>query len=191
MNFSAKKGSCLMNARGEFVISFVVANKKDKSTVRSFFDKPDDFEYDISVTKHRKRRSLDANGYCWVLINQLAAALNIGEIECYQKYIRECGVSDIIPIKEDAIEFFKLSWERGRLGNIAEDLGECRNLSGYHYVKVYHGSSVYNTEQMARLLDLIIQDCEAVGIKTETPDQIREKISLWEKHYEKNKVNNE
>ena len=30
----------------------------------------------------------------------------------------------------------------------------------------YYGSHVYNSAQMARLIDAVVQDCEAVGIKT-------------------------
>ena len=31
---------------------------------------------DIQIDKHRQRRSLDANAYCWVLLDKLAAACN-------------------------------------------------------------------------------------------------------------------
>lgn len=36
----------------------------------------------------------------------------------------------------------------------------------------YHGSSTYDTAQMSRLIDNIVQDCKALGIETMTPDKL-------------------
>lgn len=51
----------------------------------------------VEAKKYRKKRSLDANAYCWVLINKLAEKLNLKPIEVYRKAIYEVGVREIVP----------------------------------------------------------------------------------------------
>ena len=76
------------------------------------------------------------------------------------------GVYEIVPIREDAIETFCRSWGAGHIGRMTDDLGECRNTKGYHNIRVWYGSSDYDTKQMSRLIDLIVQECKAVNIET-------------------------
>ena len=44
---------------------------------------------------------------------------------------------------------------------------------------VWYGSSVYDTEQMSRLIDAIVQDCRDVGIETMTPREMDALVSRW------------
>ncbi len=46
---------------------------------------------DIEVKKHRNKRSLDANAYCWVLIGKLAEKMNLKVNEVYKMAIKEVG----------------------------------------------------------------------------------------------------
>lgn len=46
-------------------------------------------------------------------------------------------------------------------------------------IRCYYGSSQYNTKQMSRLIDNLVQDCISLGIPTETPEQIEKIKSLW------------
>ena len=43
----------------------------------------------IEIKKFRKKRSLDANAYCWILIGKLADKLDISAIEVYKMAIKE------------------------------------------------------------------------------------------------------
>ena len=45
--------------------------------------------YDLEVKEHRKKRSLDANAYAWVLINKIADALRITPKEIYRQVWKE------------------------------------------------------------------------------------------------------
>ena len=40
-------------------------------------------------------------------------------------------------------------------------------------INAYYGSSSYNTKQMAKLIDGVVQDCKAIGIETESPENIK------------------
>ena len=48
-------------------------------------------EYVVEVKQYRKKRSLDANAYCWVLIDKLAEKLNVSKTEVYRREIKEIG----------------------------------------------------------------------------------------------------
>lgn len=42
-----------------------------------------------------------------------------------------------------------------------------------------HGSSTYDTAQMSRLIDLIVQDCREQGIETLPPDKLAGMMEEW------------
>ena len=46
-------------------------------------------------------------------------------------------------------------------------------------IRAYYGSSTYNTKQMARLIDSIVEDCKAVGIETLTPATLDAMKDAW------------
>ena len=66
----------------------------------------------IKVGKHRKKRSLDANAFCWVLLDKLAKKLSIPKETIYREYIKEIGGnSEIVCIQDKAVEKFRQGWE--------------------------------------------------------------------------------
>jgi hypothetical protein len=129
--------------------------------------------YDAEIKIHRERRSLDANAYFWELAGKLAAKLRVSPEEVYRQYIPD--VADnyvIVPVREDLIEHWDKVWCSGHIGRITDDLGPCRRTPGYHNIRCYLGSSDYNSEQMSRLIDLVVADCKEQGIETATPEEI-------------------
>ena len=134
--------------------------------------------YDLEIKEHRKKRSLDANAYCWVLLDKLAEKLNIQKVELYRASIREIGGnSEIVCVKDIAVEKFRNGWEHNGLGWCTDTMPS--KIEGCTNVILYYGSSTYDTAQMSRLIDNICQDCVANGIQVETPDKIAEMKSLW------------
>ena len=120
--------------------------------------------YDLEVKEHRKKRSLDANAMAWSLINQIADVLRIPPVEVYLQTIQDSsGNTEILPIKEDAVEQFKNAWSRHGIGWICKDMGKSK-LKGYRNLMVYYGSLVYDTKQMSDLIDHLVQDCKALDI---------------------------
>lgn len=128
--------------------------------------------YDLEVKEHREKRSLDANAYAWVLIHKLAAAMGLKPEEVYLQEILNVG-DNFTPmcVREQDVERFKRSWQSNGLGWPVRDLGVsqvpgCRNLAAYH------GSSTYDTVQMSRLIDNLVQDCKALDIETLSPEKL-------------------
>ena len=141
-------------------------------------------QYDVEVKEHRKKRSLDANAYCWVLIGKLAAKLRISPNEVYRQYIQDIGGNyTIVPVKEDRADHWERIWCSGHVGRMVKDLGPCRTLDGYHNIMSYIGSSDYDTAQMSRLIDLIVQDCKEQGIETLSEEKLAAMNEEWGGRY--------
>ena len=129
-------------------------------------------KYVAELKEYRKKRSLDANAYCWVLIGQLAAKLRITPLEVYREAIRAIGGNYYVtPIKNDAVPRYRQIWEAHGLGWICEEMGDSK-LDGYTNVISYSGSSEYDTRHMSRLIDLIVMECTEQGIETMTPREL-------------------
>ena len=138
--------------------------------------------YVADIKQHRKRRSLDANAMAWKLIGDLSAVLRIPPNVLYREYIKDVGGNyEIIPVREDKIDAWNYVWCSGHIGRHTEDIGECRTIPGYHYIKSYIGSSDYDTAQMSRLLDLITADCRENGIDVISNSEKALLMDGWEK----------
>lgn len=152
--------------------------------VLEFDGNPADFEelinkdLRVSLKKWREKRSNDANSYFWVLLDKLAEQLRKSKTEIYRAYIKEIGgVSDTVCVKNKAVEDLCKAWNSKGIGWQTDTMPS--KIEGCTNVILYYGSSMYDTAQMSRLLDLLIQDCEAQGISTLTPREIEELKRRW------------
>lgn len=140
-------------------------------------------EYVIEIKKKSKSRSMNANAYCWVLCQKIADELSknqyISKDDVYRKAIKDCGHFTYVPVRIDAIERYIQIWQGHGTGWLAEDAGECQNLKGYHNIMCYHGSSVYDTQEMTRLIDCLVDECNQLGIRLEPSEYIRSLIEGW------------
>lgn len=135
--------------------------------------------YDLEVKEHRKKRSLDANAYAWVLINKIADALRITPTEIYRQAIQNVGGNyEILPVKEEAAEHFKQVWEAQGLGWPCVDMGKSK-IDGYRNLRAYYGSSTYSTTQMAQLINILVQDCMALDIEVKSPEEVASLMGAW------------
>lgn len=134
-------------------------------------EKLKDKELNLIIKQYSKKRSLSQNSYFWVLIGEISSKMHIPKEEVYRKYIKDYGLFEIIPIKNEAVDKFKVNWESRGLGWITEELRESK-LTGYKTLLVYYGTSSYNSNEMKPLLDAIVFDCEELGISTLTINEI-------------------
>ena len=158
---------------GEQIVSFTT-----RSDFTEAFDELKDFEVDITIKKLRKKRSLDANAYSWVLIDKIAETLSLTREEVYREAIRNIGgVSEIVCVREEAFDRLKAIWGAKGIGWQVDQMPS--KLPGCVIAILYQGSSSYDTKQMSALIDQLIQDAQALGIPTATPDEIENLKSLW------------
>lgn len=132
----------------------------------------------VKLGKYSKKRSLDANAYCWVLIGEIAKKTNVPKNEVYMEYIRHYGEYEIVRAKEKAVPALRMAWEAKGLGWQTEVFDSVS--SGYLNVLLYYGSSCYTTKQMTRFIEQIRQDCISLGIPTKPQEEIESLLKSWE-----------
>lgn len=127
--------------------------------------------YDFKITKHRNKRSLDANAYYWLILGQIADAMKVDKEELHRDYLKHYGVitQAMLPTKE-VKGLFKYY-----------DLDGIREMNGnrFYIYKVYTPSSEMNTKEMSRLIDGIVEEAKVIGIETMTPDELRILKEEW------------
>ena len=120
-------------------------------------------EYEI--TKKRQKRSLDANAYAWVLIDKIAEVMHLDKTTVYRREIREIGgASEIVCVRNDAVNGMTRIWEKNGLGWQVEQLPS--KIKGCTNLILHYGSSVFDSKQMSVFIDQIIQDATALDIET-------------------------
>lgn len=145
---------------------------------RDMFEKLKGKDLTVTVKRYHKPRSLDANAYAWVLMDNLAAVLGITKENIYKNYIRGMGGNNaIVKIRNDALDKFCTSWEQHGLGWVTDIMPN--STQGFSNVICYYGSSTYDAEQMSRLINFIVQDCVSVGIETRSAEDIASLMEEW------------
>lgn len=147
---------------------------------RDQFDLLNGEELDIQIKKHRKKRSLSANAYAWVLIDKIADALQQDKETVYRQAIQHIGgVSEVVCVKNEAVEQLCRGWKHNGIGWSTDIMPS--KISGCTNVILYYGSSVYNTKQMSNLLEHLVQEAKELGIETDTPEQISRYTEQWDR----------
>lgn len=165
-----------INRDGSQNITITVQND-----LRPVFDGLVGGQVDVEIKRHHKKRSLSANAYAWVLTDKIAAATNQPKIDVYRETIRNIGgVSDIVCAQDRAVDALRSGWEAHGIGWVTDTIPS--KLDGCTNVILYYGSSTYDTQQMSRLIELLVQEAKALGIETMTPKELERLREEWEKH---------
>jgi len=156
----------------------------DREMVQEFIktlDKPQD----VVIKLHKEKKSNDANSYCWVLLGELSKVLGRSDKDIYKELIQDIGGNNYItPVRDDLLDNWIYLWEsvpKTKIGWTSKILGKCKNHEGYSNTINYYGSSMYDTAQMSRLIDLVVQECQQQNppIETRTPREIEELKRKW------------
>jgi hypothetical protein len=132
----------------------------------------------VKLSKHKKKRSLDANAYCFVLIGKIAEKTNVPKEEVYRAAIKDIGGNyDVVCVQDKAVETLCDTWKKNGLGWQTDTMPS--KIEGCTNVILYYGSSTYDTKTMSRLIDNIVQDCKALGIETMTPAELSRLKESW------------
>ena len=134
-------------------------------------------EYEIKRAK--KKRSLEANAYMWVLVDKIASAVGVDKVTVYREAIKNiAGNSEIVCVKQDAAEKLIKGWGHNGIGWIAETMPS--KLEGCVNVVLYYGSSTYDTAQMSTLIDHVVDEAKQLGIETLTPAELERMKAEWQ-----------
>ena len=164
--FRAKLKDLNFNRFGNSVLAI-----ETQTDLRALFDRLNDKDIEVEIKEAKKKRSKDANAYMWTLLGELSEVLNIDKITLYRQYVRNIGGNyQVVCVQNQAVNDLCRGWEHNGIGWLT-DTAESK-LEGCTNVLLYFGSSTYNTKQMSRLLDLVIEDCKENGIEVLTPDEL-------------------
>lgn len=139
---------------------------------------------DLSVW--RNKRSLDANAYFHLLVNQIARELNIKDSECKIKMNLEYGTVAVdkkgnrvvikLPSDVDITQFYDYAkW-------IGEKEEKGLKLS---YYMLYKQTHTLDSKEMSKLIDGVVQEAKNLGIQTLDELELESLIKKWEEENEK------
>jgi hypothetical protein len=137
----------------------------------------------LRIEKYKAKRSLDANAYYWTLLTKLAKVLKTSNAELHNLMLSRYGqpwiVGDalhlaMLPDSEKTETIVKQSVEYHL--RATSQVTTLADGKAYRTYITMRGSSTYNTEEMATLLDGLISECKAVGMtdgEIMTPEEKR------------------
>ena len=134
----------------------------------------------IELKKYRKHRSLDANAYFWKLLTELCELAEIDTIEEYKRRIKELGIFRQFKIEKYNIKTFEKMWTAQGIAWFCE-IADTTYIEDTEFkiINAYYGSSSFNSKQMSRLIDGVVQDCKVYGIETKPQEEITSLIRSW------------
>jgi hypothetical protein len=145
----------------------------EKMVATALYDEHNQTEkLSVKISKFREKRSLNANNFAWLIINEIANVLRASKEEIYLKLLKRYGQSDLISVL-DTVPIDKYV-------KYYDEAGES-TLNGklFKHYRVYKGSSEFDTREMSIFIDGVVSEAKELGIPTETPDQIAKLKSLW------------
>lgn len=130
----------------------------------------------VSIAQFRQRRSLDANGFLWSLLGEMAAVLNTSKDELYLEMLARYGVYTHVVVKPHVVERVKAEWRTCRV------LGEVtiKGQTGIQ-IQAFFGSSTYDSKEFSTLLNGVISEAKEIGISTITESEKQRLINEWGK----------
>ena len=174
MEITVKTGSITRDFTGDYHITLVVP-REEHNNMEPLNELLNDEKIKVCKIDHyKKKRSLNANSYAWVLITEIANKLRTSKEEVYLQMLKRYGQSSVISIINEAVPVFMKSVK------YAEEFGKGTvNGKDFTHIKVYMGSSEMDSKQFSILLDGIVSECELLSIPTLEDLEIRRLIEEW------------
>lgn len=170
MKVKGKINNVSFNMKGEAILSLEV---HEKNTLLREYDTLKDIEIlDIEIKKHRKKRSLNANAYLWVLVNEIGNALNMSKEEVYLIMLKRYGQCKLVSVLSeiDVAGYLKYYEAAGTT---------VLNGKEFTHYKVFKGSSEYDTDEMSVLLNGVVDEAQDLGIATLEDLEIERMAKAW------------
>lgn len=174
MRFTGKVAGLVQDyATGTFTISFTVNERAAVTSGYDFIKSQD--KLDVTAVRHRKKRSLDANAYAWVLMSKIADVLGTSKEEVYEEMLRRYGV-----LYEDEDGYITVTVSnKVDMGKVEGHWFLIRESDKFKAYAMIKGSSQYNTKEMSRFIDGIISEAKELDIETLTPLELERMKMGW------------
>ena len=136
----------------------------------------------IEMKKYRAKRSIDANNYFWKLLEEVCDVKDLDTIEEYKKRVKELGIFKRLKIMTQDVKSVEKIWTDRGIAWFC-DIADTEYIGDTEFkiIHAYYGSSSFNSKQMSRLIDNLVQDCKAIGIETKSKAEIDSLLKEWDK----------
>ena len=127
----------------------------------------------FEVKLYRKKRSNNANGYAWHLLNEMSNVLRASKEDIYVQMLKRYGQSEMVSVLSDI--------DVGGYFKYYEPIANT-TLQGkeFTHYRVYKGSSEYDTREMSIFIDGIVSEAKELNIETMPEGEIERLKELWE-----------
>lgn len=174
IEFKTLKGKITRELSGDYEITFVVPKEEQVIVEPLNALLTDDKVKVVQIDHHKQKRSLNANNYLWLLCTKIADKLRASKDEIYFQMLKRYGQSSVVSVLDEAVPMFMKSVE------YAEEFGKGTvNGKAFTHIKVFVGSSNFNTLEMSILIDGVVSEAEGLGIPTMTPAEIQRLKDNW------------
>lgn len=140
------------------VVSFEV--QADPEALEKYMD----IDLDISFSRHRNRRSIDANAFLWACLGEIARAINSDTWSIYLYMLERYGKFTHILVKPEAVEQVRQVWRETKI------VGE---KNGMIQMLCFFGSSTYNTKEFSQLLDGVVSEMKEMHLETPPDEEMK------------------
>lgn len=123
-----------------------------------------DIDLDISFSRHRNRRSIDANAFLWACLGEIARAINSDTWSIYLYMLERYGKFTHILVKPEAVEQVRQVWRETKI------VGE---KDGMIQMLCFFGSSTYNTKEFSQLLDGVVSEMKEMHLETPPDEEMK------------------
>lgn len=144
----------------------------------------------VELKKYRKKRSLDANAYYWKLVGELAGVIGQSNAWIHNDMLRRFGQIEIIDGKgvyiviPDTDEAQKTVDEAQSYHlKPTSDVKPGKGGVMYRTYMMLRGSSSYDTKEMSKLINGLVNECRDHGIETMTPEELKRMIQVYGKKH--------
>jgi len=175
------KGKITRELNGDYNIMLVVP-KQEQSSMEPLNGLLNDDKLKACTIEHKKKkRSLNANAYAWALLTKIADVLRSSKEEVYFLMLKRYGQSTLVSIEDKVNEFGERIVDIFKKAiKYHEELGRSElNGKDFVHIKVYMGSSEFDTKQMAIFIDGIVSEAKELNISTMAPREIEQLKERW------------
>ena len=146
----------------------------------------------ISLTRWVNKRSLSANAYYWLLVTKMSKALHQSTAYVHNMLLMDYGTVETI---DGQIPIVSVKEGLAAAHDILESTLYHLRPTSYVYMKhdgqtyrdyqLLKGSSQYDTEEMAQLIDGAVAEAKQMGIEVLPPEELERMMKDYEEHYAK------
>lgn len=155
----AKKLRNLVNEQGNLELTLEIENFYYQQAVKELEVGK---YYNVEFKEPKSKRSINQNKYMWALINEIAE--HIGEVDTYELYLQFLEIAnakiDYLIFEPSIVDKVRPYFRGMQFVRSVDVDGDIK-----HEYKVYLGSSQFDTKEMNRLIDVILNYAYEIGVE--------------------------